>query len=100
MTVPTMNAEQRAAFERQVTALFRAKWDSQKIRSWAVASGSGFSRFWTSNDHAQAEVDQICRAYNRAIAADNRRVRAEVVAKIDPAVLDLARRMGAKLRIR
>jgi hypothetical protein len=99
MNVPTMNDAERAAFERDVTALFKARWHSQKIRSWAVASGSGYSRFWESPDHAQTEIDKICRAYNRTIDAENRKVRAAALAKIDPEVIDLMRRTGAKLRL-
>jgi hypothetical protein len=100
MNVPTMNDAERAAFERDVTALFKARWHSQKIRSWAVGAGSGYSRFWESPDHAQAEVDKICRAYNRAVAAENRRIVGKRLAEMDPEVLKLMRRSGAKLRWR
>ena len=100
MDIPKMAPADAEAFERNVLALFKAGWDSEKIRIWAVGAGSGFSRFWTSNDHARTEVNAICRAYNRRIGADNRRLRAEAMAKIDPAVLDLAKRVGAKVRFR
>lgn len=100
MKIPAMTDAEADSFERQVLALFKAGWDTEKIRSWAVGFGSGFSRFWTSVEHAQTEVNAICRAYNRDVAARNREVRRSALAKIDPAVLDLAKRIGAKVRFR
>jgi hypothetical protein len=81
--VPQMNETERASFERQVLALFKARWNTGKIRSWAVANGSGFSKFWASNDHALETINVIARAHNRQIAADNRRVRADAMARFE-----------------
>jgi len=100
MNFPTMTNAEAESFERQVLALFKAGWDTVKIRSWAIGAGSGFGRFWTSVEHAQDEVNALCRAYNRDVAARNREVRAEVLAKLDPAMVAAAKQAGFKLRFR
>jgi hypothetical protein len=99
MEIPTMTDSEAEAFERNVLALFRAGWNTEKIRSWAVGFGSGFSKFWRSVDHAQDEINAICRAENRRIGAENRAVTREVKAALraDPLIAELARTL--KIRI-
>jgi hypothetical protein len=99
MTIPTMTNAEAESFERQVLALFRAGWNTEKIRSWAIGAGSGFARFWRSVEQAQDEVNAICRAENRRIAAENRKVTSAVKAALraDPLICDLARTL--KIRI-
>jgi hypothetical protein len=95
MSEPKLNAE---AFERDVLALFRAGWPTDKIRDWAIGAKSGFARFWQSPGHALDEVNKICRAENRRIGAQNREVARGVKAALraDPLLVELA----ASLRIR
>jgi len=99
MDIPSMTSAEAEGFERDVLALFRAGWNTEKICKWAVGAGSGFARFWTSPGHAQDEINKICRAENRRIGAQNREVAREVKAALraDPLICDLARSLRIRL---
>jgi hypothetical protein len=74
MDTPFMNAEQRARFRKDASALLHAGWNTGKVADWACSAASGFGRFWQSREHALAECNSICREINRLRRAAQRNV--------------------------
>ena len=54
-----MTDGQRTNFFSNVTALFKAGWNTKRIRDWAISVESGFGRFWESPRHALNDINTI-----------------------------------------
>jgi hypothetical protein len=76
--IDKMTDEQRNQFEKHVSALLRARWNTVQIRDWAVSAASGFGRFWESPAHALDVINVQCRRMN----AEDRRVYNDAVRSV------------------
>ena len=59
MTAPRMTDGQRTNFVSNVRALFKAGWNTKRIRDRAISVQSGFGRFWESPRHALNDINAI-----------------------------------------